>query len=461
MRHAIPGLRTSAWTPESVSALCALLCTEPLGRDPIPLLAEGDDWVGWMTRKRLLDAPRDGDGAWRRARVQHILRDQLPDGSWGTVPATAYAMLRLLALGQARDDGPVRRAAAWLLALPDVAPRPGMWMLMDAYRDEWVGMRRPAGDPPEPCGFQWTGPGRTSYYCRDFAVEEQDQFRGEAMQRVIPTCARHHLPACEPRLTHVSSLIAEALLRCGFAEHPRLRRYVNTLMRVGGVWGYWCGCGALGLTDADLPALEDEPDLNLRRGADDGRHDVSPWRWVAEESEVAGLAERPTPTRIPLARAPGVNVRLEPFRWHTMLGAASEEGDVYALLGSGWQNGDCWAKTNHALAAHPGYAGSLAEEMAIHQASRYQTSLGVWDQGFPSGLLSFLSLLDHPAAAALVAKTVPWLRAHQAEDGLWHEATLYRSKHGALACPPSPRLATYHIVRALRHFGLYDRLVPR
>jgi hypothetical protein len=87
------------------------------------------------------------------------------------------------------------------------------------------------------------------------------------------------VPACEPRLTHVSALAAEALLRCGYADHPRLRRYVNTLFHLGGEWGYWCGCGALGLNDADILPDERPPDLDVRREAVDGRTDLAPWRW--------------------------------------------------------------------------------------------------------------------------------------------------------------------------------------
>ncbi|MHC4592785.1 MAG: hypothetical protein ACYS8L_08845, partial [Planctomycetota bacterium] len=98
--------------------------------------------------------------------------------------------------------------------------------------------------------------------------------------------------------------------------------------------------------------------------------------------------------------------------------------------------------------------------LAIFQASRYQTSLGEWDQAFPAGMLAFLSLYSDPAAESLVAKTVPWLREHQADDGLWHHEELPRNVRGKLAPPPGPRLATYHIVAALHKFGLLARLRP-
>ena len=131
-----------------------------------------------------------------------------------------------------------------------------------------------------------------------------------------------------------------------------------------------------------------------------------------------------------------------------------------ALIGAAWQNGDCWAKTNRALAAHPACAGSLAERLAVFQASRYQTALGEWGQGFPAGMLTFLSLYDSPQAKALVIRTVPWLRARQGGDGLWHEEDLPRADWGKPARPAEPRLAACHIVAALARFGLLERLRP-
>lgn len=104
-----------------------------------------------------------------------------------------------------------------------------------------------------------------SFYSWSFLLHEQDQFRGQEAQQVIPTCARHHPPACEPRITHISALVAEALMLCGYHNHPRLRCYINTISHVGGMYGYWCGCGALGFYDSDMPASEEEPDFDVRR----------------------------------------------------------------------------------------------------------------------------------------------------------------------------------------------------
>jgi len=146
----------------------------------------------------------------------------------------------------------------------------------------------------------------------------------------------------------------------------------------------------------------------------------------------------------------------EPFSWHRLPG----EDGMTALLGIGWQNGDCWAKANRALMGHPSYQGSLTEELAVYQASRYQTSLGEWPAAFPAGILAWLALHGSPAAKALVVRTVPWLREHQSDDGLWHQEDLSREDTGRLVEVTEPPLATYHIVAALQQFGVLDRLRP-
>ena len=152
-----------------------------------------------------------------------------------------------------------------------------------------------------------------------------------------------------------------------------------------------------------------------------------------------------------------MGTHVEPFCWYRIPG----RGAVFALVGSAWQNGDCWAKTNRALSQHPTCPGSVVEDLAVFQASRYQTSLGEWDQGFPGGMLSFLSLYDNPVAKSLVMKTVPWLREHQGDDGLWDHSELPQDDWGKLARPPNPRLTTYHIVHSLHKLGLLDRLRPQ
>lgn len=458
VRHAVPGLSDEAWTPEALRELEHLLCSKPFHTDPISAIAQGDDWVAWMTRNRLVERPAQGDGDTRSRLIGAILDAQQADGSWSAISPTAYAILRLLALDVPARDESLRRAAEWLLGLPEPPPRPGMWMLTQDYLDEWMALRQPeerrAFGPTE---IQWAGPGRDSFYGWEDDPSEQAQFGGQEMQQVIPVCARHHAPACEPRITHISSLVAEALLRCGYADHPRLRRYVNTVFHIGGMWGYWCGCGALGLSDADIPSDDSAPDLDVRRTAADGASDYSPWRWVSSAQQSALLSNHRAPLRNVAANlTSGRGTPLNPFAWY---GTPGRE-NTYAVLGAAWQNGDCWMRMNRALSQHPACPGSVTERLAVFQASRYQTSVGTWSQAFTAGMLAFLALYNRGAAKALVLKTVPWLRRHQADDGLWHHTGPPDGDRKTLATPPAPRLATYHIVSALHTFGLLARLRP-
>ena len=450
VRHAIPGPPHDGWTPERLGELETLLCSQPFGVDPVAAIADGDDWVAWMTRNDILQQPAPDDPPLHSRLTCDLLPGQWSNGSWGSVPATAYRILNLLALGTAEVESRIQRAAQWLLALPEPRPRPGMWMLTQEYLDEWLAKRQPKqGRQLGACEIVHTGPDEeVNFFSWAFPDAEQDQFRAQESQRVIPTCARHHPPACEPRITHVSALVAEALLRCGYADHPRLRRYLNTVFHLGGAWGYWCGCGALGLHDPDIPADEGEPDFALRAAAEDGACDLSPWRWVTGPEECAQLANE--------IERYDRGTSLEPFVWYRLPGNSR----CFALVGTAWQNGDCCVKTNRALSQHPACPGSLVERQALSQVSRYQNSLGEWDQGFPAGMVAWLSLYAHPAAKALVAKTVPWLRHNQASDGLWHHEELPRKDWGKPATPPQPRLATYHIVAALARFGLLERLRP-
>ena len=63
-------------------------------------------------------------------------------------------------------------------------------------------------------------------------------------------------------------------------------------------------------------------------------------------------------------------------------------------------------------------------------------------------------------ATVMLLKTIPWLREHQREKGLWYHGELPRHGMGKFNRPPSPRLGTYHIVSVLHEFSLLGRLSP-
>ena len=221
VRHAIPGPPRDAWTPDALRDLEDLLCAEPFPVDPLPILAKGEDWIGWMTRNRIVGRPGTGDDRLRADLAGAVYGEQGADGSWRSVVDTGYAILRLLALGESPSGERIQSAARWLLARPEPPPRPGMWMLTDAYLQEWMALREPSARRAfAPGEIQWAHPGRCSLYTFDTLPHEQAAFGSQEAQRVIPPCNRFAVPACGPRLTHVS-----ALRLCGSPAAAPLRQY--------------------------------------------------------------------------------------------------------------------------------------------------------------------------------------------------------------------------------------------
>ena len=70
VRHAIPGPARNEWTADRIRELEGLLCAQPFRLDPVAAIADGDSWVGWMTRNRVLRRPVPGDEAVRRPQGQ-------------------------------------------------------------------------------------------------------------------------------------------------------------------------------------------------------------------------------------------------------------------------------------------------------------------------------------------------------------------------------------------------------
>jgi len=101
-----------------------------------------------------------------------------------------------------------------------------------------------------------------------------------------------------------------------------------------------------------------------------------------------------------------------------------------------------------ALARHPDYAGSRLQLLAAFEMSGMQNPNG----GFPShrisGMLHFLSLIEHPLARYLTLRALPSLVRTQRDDGLW-----FCGDDGGAA-------DDLLIITALERMGLMDRLSP-
>lgn len=459
VRHIVKGPEYAGWTPERLAELEQLLCSEPFAHDPLPQLSTGNDWVGWQTRREALSQPAGGDQELQQSLVDEVFSSQRGNGSWNdSVTETGYGILQAVAVGLSLDDSRIRMAAEWLVAQPQPAGRPGMWMAGARQLEEWnTAMSGPADT--DRGGFD-VGRG----------VDAEKQFvMQEANQRVIPTCTRGFSGVCDAMM-HISAIAADALCRCGYDGHPRVRDYMDTLTQLASMFGYFCSCwGILNYGRTVEPRGDREPDFNLPIRKEE--HEVAlrsiPYGHGRDADDLLFLANCPQTAglhRPDLADTNGWS----PYTWRD-IGA----DNWYPLVGAYWQNADCWARSSRALTQYPGCEESLSEFFALFQCHLYQTSLGEWDQGSPAGLLRFVTEVTRLArqrkpvpdsdvlrfARLMVLRTVPWLRENQHDDGLWNHEDIPRwgdtASHPAL----SPRLNSYHIVSALRTFGLLGRLI--
>ena len=115
--------------------------------------------------------------------------------------------------------------------------------------------------------------------------------------------------------------------------------------------------------------------------------------------------------------------------------------------------GDCTLGVHEALSYHPQYQGSNLEAIAALEFSRRQSSLGTWGNTPVSVILNSLHRLSHPLAAFLVVRTIPFLIREQQPDGLWTGGEGGQTSIGR-------ELASFRIIRALKHFDLLEALLP-
>ena len=270
-------------------------------------------------------------------------------------------------------------------------------------------------------------------------------------------------------MLHPSATVADALCRCGYANHPRVLSYANSMLQLGGMFGYFCACwGILDFGREVEPAGDVGPGFNRRTDDMEVALRSFPYGYGRDALDLRYLASFPQCPGIHRPDLADTN-GWSPYFWRD-IGLK----DHFAVVGSYWENADCWAKTNRALAQFPDCRGSITEFLALFQCHLYQTSQGEWDQGFPAGIFRWIAevtrraraekaLQDSPLlrfAKLLIMKTVPWLLEHQEESGMWDHGGLERRAAGAQFKPPSPELATYHIVSVLNEFGLLRKLLP-
>ena len=455
VRHVVKGFGYEEWSADRVAEMAALIAAEPFAHDPLAPLAEGDDWIAWKTRKDILARPEPDDDALRQRLESGFFAEQRKSGSWnGHVVQTAYGILHALSVDVPPDDARIQRAAQWLLDQPEPVGRPGMWMLDEARRRKWDARKRGEEE------VEWL-----EFMVTHYTEEDHDLFRAQEAQQIIPSCTRNHHAGCDTML-HPSATAAMALCGCGHAEHPRVRAYANSMYQLSAMFGYFCACWGILSAEKDVENVRDRmPDFDSRADERPIAIVAIPYGHGRDADDLCALAGLP---RYPGIHRPDLS---DTNGWTPYACRDIGREGFLALDGAYWQNADCWAKPNRALAQCPGWSGSVAELFAVFQCHLYQTCLGEWNQGYPSGIFRELAEVtratrvrqggeDSPLvcfAASRLLLTVPWLRHHQKGDGLWHFDEL--SRHGDQGRPPSPRLGTYHICSALHEFGLLDPLV--
>lgn len=461
VRHVVKGFELEELSAERLRELEDLVCAEPFGHDAVAPLAEGDDWVGWKTRREVLEAPSQGDDALGESLAARVFEGQQANGSWDSSPVkTAYGILRALSLEVPKDDARLARAAGWLLDLTEPVGRPGMWMHDAKALSEWDGLKS---------GKVRTD--REDYFDLEALTDaDHDMYRCQESQEVIPTCCRNYAAVCYSRMLHPAATVAEALCRTGHGDHPRVRDFASTLLQVGGEFGYFCSCWGIVSFGREVERTNGrEPDFE--RWAESRKIALRslPYGYARDAEDVLALAYDPNYAGVHRPDLADTNGSV-PYTWRK-IGSPGR----YALVGSYWQNADCWAKSNRGLSQLPGWPGSAAAFLALFQCHLYQTPLGAWDQGFPGGLFRWAAevtrlertQLGVDGSAALrfaktmLLKTVPWLRANQKPDGLWAHDELPHWGMGDLNRAPGRRLGSYHIVSVLKEFGLLDRLRAR
>ena len=463
VRHVVKGLEHAEWTADRIMELENLLCAKPFARDPVPELATGNDWVAWKARREIMAKPTPDDRALHLHLIKDVFDGQQEDGSWeGSVAKTGYGILQALAIRVPRDDPRILKAAEWLLERSQPERRPGMWMAREQQLNTWN--RR------DNTKTSWTEPDFDSFEGGLGVAHEREFVMQEAGQRVIPTCARGYSGLCDAMM-HISAIAADALCQCGHADHPRVKDYFHSMTQLAAMFGYFYSCWGIldfhrGLEergdaepDFDLPERKEEYDIALR---------AIPYGYGRDADDLLFLAGCPQAAGVHRPDLADTNGWF-PYTWHE-IGVENH----YALIGAYWQNADCWARSNRALAQYPGCVGSLTEFFALFQCHLYQTSLGEWSQGTPGGILRFITETTRLArtrdrvdaspllrfAKLMVLRTVPWLREHQKKDGLWHHEDLPRWGDAVGYPAMGPRLGTYHILTALHAFGLLGRLRP-
>jgi hypothetical protein len=356
--------------------------------DPMRAIADVRDERSLAAKKELLGELAPDEEQQLSAYVEAQRGSQLDNGSWAnSAVTTAGTLVRLLQSGVSKRSAQIRRAVAWLEQSTEPAGMPGLFLYEEEGGRDYN--RRVANGEPLHGGSSRAHRARLHKLADDYFGTFRD---------LVPKGT-----ACEPHTTWATALSLQALLRCGRADSDRVKQAVRTLMLWHGKssgCGGWCGCGIFGSTLAG-------------RRIDTGKS-------VDFDAVVLPKSNRDMHFATWFTGKAGMR--------HMVCNAYAEDhacvrvGENLGLLIRNRlspPDSSCTAVMQGALALHPNYKGSDLEALAAYEMTCMQNPNGAWPSHRISGMLHFLSLLEHPLATYLVYRSLPRLIRTQKDNGLW------------------------------------------
>ena len=254
--------------------------------DPMPAIASMTDGALLPAKRELLGTLPRGDAPRLSTYVADVRRGQLKNGSWrNSAVTTAGSIIRLVQSGVGPDDAAVQAGLSWLEQSTEPVGMPGLFLYNESMGREYN--RRKADGAP----LLDVRPDKQRAFFDKLSKEYFSPFLD-----LLPKTGK----ACEPHTTWATALAPQALLRCGKADGPRVKRAIGTLMQYRSRYkdcGGWCGCGIFGSAlaeraiDPSTPAFFDSvkiPKSNRDLEAGIGRAVALLRR--AREEETKGLA---------------------------------------------------------------------------------------------------------------------------------------------------------------------------
>ena len=385
--------------------------------DPMPAVIEMTDDALLPAKREFLGTVPIKDCRRLSAYVEDVRLNQLANGSWGdSVVATAGNIIRLLQAGVLPADQTVQRGVSWLEQSLEPVGMPGLFTYAEVKGAEY-NRRMAAKKPP-----------------LDIPSEKQrayfDRISEDYFSPYLDLVPKAH-KACEPHTTWPTALALDALLRCGQIENHRVVRAIRTLIQYRCQFsdcGGWCGCGIFGSTlEARGTALNGPVDFDSVKTPRSNR-DIEFATWFMNKAAARSMVCNPSAENC------------------TSLKLRSNMGLlVKNRLSSPISN--CTTVIEGALARHPLYHGSKLEELAAYDMSGMQNPNGDWPSHRISGMLHYLSLVDHPLARFLAYRSLPGLIEKQNRNGLWFSDKSTQSVDDLL------------ILTALKRMGILERLM--